>query len=342
MSATGAIARIIVVLGVCMLFVNLIFPGANPAWGTLQTTLGTGPAFPMFQNPYDQARSASAVNTSDWVLGNGFNVTPTAHGCSASDYWKCVVNESNAIVGIPSSYFTIPAGNITSVQLSYFPAQSTRIGKFMLNIFCMTESPSLDAILQLQLMTSDGRPYWQDLSSFKCSRNQYGMGTFLYILGPSVCSGTSVTPCVDFPVGGAAMDILSGSFLEMAPVSTDISVSYISLTLYPIGSNNVCTTFDFGCSIAQGIGTLLMPIQLAINGFFFAIGSFFAAAIWAIQLVALFFLGIIQSLIFLVTLPGTGIPTFFLTIIDIGVFAMLGIMFLVILFWVRGVGTVGI
>lgn len=109
MSESSILVKFVVIVGLLMVLIAALYPGANTAWSTFSTAVTTGPNLPSWQNPnglisqyHDLVPSA---NNSVGTLYQPYYV----NSCMKAQYWVCVypfgpVGSGTSTVSLPIAH----------------------------------------------------------------------------------------------------------------------------------------------------------------------------------------------------------------------------------------------
>lgn len=108
-----------------------------------------------------------------------------------------------------------------------------------------------------------------------------------------------------------------------------VSISYIDVTIYYLNENasslnQSCGTFDVGCVVAKiwnaAVGFIIFLVGAAISGG----GWLWAVIVFGVSIIVNFIIGFIEVLIWMMTMPGLGVPPLVQGFVDVAVIGWIG------------------
>lgn len=387
LSGSQMMMRMLWGIGLIMLLVTSMFPGANPAWQTLVHDLSTGPNFPtnpsnpLALNSAQVTLHARANDTWGYQFENGqYNsaageVSPVSIFTDGSDpncgqgrhtvgamaypgkYWPCVNTDDGAASGInlPGLAFTdvngvIHNGYTWAVRLDNITGidPQDEILNITLDVKCNTQTtPGIDFVGDILQNTpvrgKDDEPALMaighpdalsiaHLTRVGTQKCDYG--------GPITGSGVgpnffNVRLVANFQNGIMVSSQRIGNFTHTSLMISSsvwgqlVSISYLTITVYYLNENastlnQQCGTFDIGCTVTKiwnaAVGFLIFVVGAASSA-----GQWLWAVItFGVSIIVNFVLGFIEVLIWMMTMPGLGVPPIVQGFIDVAVIGWIG------------------
>ncbi len=366
---TSGMSKMLLMLGAVMLFINLIIPGANPAWANLAVALSTGPNFPSSpagQDPY----IISEHNFTYSITSNSTDERPMEMGGTDSalcpfefdvngvsgDFYKCVTTSDAGGSYVKLSplgsnpYYT--GFNTTSSGI-VTGGTTYNLIRVSGQIVCQNTATADTMRVQIQLWNWDVNPGVVDLALF----NAAGEGCQNRTFHPTVPEWQTLNYSYEyrngFEVGGVdPHDIENDEIVLQQEETGFVRVSYVSVSVTYVVFNfeSSVTCPDIGTNPIGYIGCTLDQTWRWFSDFigFLAGGAIiigqwiFAALEFIFNVVTNFIFGLIYAFIWLMAIPAPYSPPAIIQGgIDILVIAVLGNLFLVFAKLLRGTGTVG-
>lgn len=286
----------VVFVGLMMVFISLVYPGANAAWTNLQTTLQVGPQFPTYINPFTQIKSYAGLI----AVANGSNPPFSTHNCPANQWWQCLIPGSNSSA---SWLTTSNVVNNFTVRLSYGG----------------TGIPFAKQVLQMQL-------------SLGCnSTSLNGTATEAVFLspnpdgsGPSTSLGV-LTCSTSYPIAyingtqmgnlGLTLGSFAGQYLFIQGNPANFYVLTVTLGM---GDEILCsgkTGLDLiGCNINGAVQLASLVLISLGEGIVFVLAWLGTVIVFIGQLLFGVMFGLMSSLFYFLNLPGA--PTWVQAVVD--------------------------
>lgn len=328
MTDTGRVGKIVVFIGLMMLLINLLYPGANPAWSTLETTIQTGPNFPTFNNPLHGANYTQVV-----LPGEDFGNQPNAkHRCT--DYIDCLNTWDAPFIsgGVPLAnasyveYNSGPGGTYAFQFLEQgYSTGGLAITVAQVNVTC---SSGWAGTVQIRLdFYPSGNSSLIGYTTFVCQNT--GPFGLAYQSAPLSFNGAGPFPA----------NLFSNARVNVSSSTTNktVNIGFIGLRLLVEGGTRACgsTIWDTGCVLAQFFGSMVLYVQLFVNFIVYAVSWLAAVLLFIGSIIINVLLGIVLSLFYFYALPGA--PTIVQAAVDVIMTALLVIVLAFIIGYAVGV-----
>lgn len=286
----------VVFIGLLMVFISLISPGANAAWTNLQSSLQVGPQFPTYINPFTQIKSYAGLI----AVANGSNPPASTHNCPSNAWWQCLTPGAHS----SSSWLTTTNSiNNFTVRLSYGDsgvAFSKQVLQMQLSLGCNSTTLNGTSVEAIYLSPhANGSGPSTSLGVLTCS-SSYPVA---YINGTQMGS-------LGLTLGSFAGQYL---FVQGNPANFDA----LSITL-GMGDEILCagkTGLDLiGCNVNAGVQLVSLVLVSIGEGIIFVLAWLGAIIVFIGQILFGVMLGLFASLLYFLNLPGA--PTWVQGVID--------------------------
>lgn len=315
------LGKMILAIGLIIVIAGLMFPGVDSGWNNFQTTL-QNITWPTYNNPFAPQTAIAQLIPQDSfcfydnpnAICNGNTTLPNnLVGCTFGTAIQCINTDdedtSYAVINGTGGQFGFEF-NGTQAGFENYSIQSVNVG-----VWCRSGNQSVSFLIHF--------------SSTSLALNFYG--TCPVSNGPYVkVNGAFPFEIVSSPFGSNYTVFVdrngtqAGGFARVTFV--DLEVSYIPAQV-------TCTGNVFentGCQLASIGRTFVKIVAAIINGIVFAI----SIVAWVGYVMAIFFLAMIQTLLFLYTLPG--VPIQIQALVSVIVTALLGGIIFILLSFLRG------
>ncbi len=307
-----------VFLGMIMVFVTLLYPGANAAWSNLETTIQSPPAlptFPTFQNPNTNAHNLTIPFIADGPIA------PDSSDCS--EWYVCLNTPAQGQPGVTTTNVTFH-GNF-SVVLGSLSLAGGNVQQIQFNMWCKNNRPGAGITgLTFNFTLANGSRFY----SYASPTALCAYGLFIRNFFTQATGSIAVAE-----FNNAILNIDTNGPVGHQHDST--TLAFLSLTFFFQGPNPVssCAALDFGCAFMGAANIVLSPILTFINGVIYVvqaivtilifIGSVF---VFVAQILVGVMLGLFASFLYFFNLPGA--PTWVQGTIDaifVGFLVILGL-----------------
>jgi hypothetical protein len=319
------VLKLAVFVGLIMVLVGLMVPGADAPWVQFQTTL-RNTSFPTFNNPFDAQLSQSnlvPLDTFQWLnpsqgtsgnTTNGFGNSPAGFPCSFAVIPQCLRGNDGDASGVNISGDVGDAGFQVNMTHDTFPDYS--IQAVTLSIWCRSYTNNSFFLQFAGTVPISPSPIGECKS------------------GPvySKVTGTFSHQVISSPYGGNTTFVVTrnGVFANNSAAITALQIEVFYVQEQVACAGNVFE--NMGCQLANFGRTIYKVGQGIVNGVSFIgqIGVFVGTITGA------FFIGFFQSLVILFTLPNT--PPVIAAIIGTFIMGALAALILILITVLRGSG----
>lgn len=285
---TSVLGKLLMGIGIIILIAGLMYPGADAPWNSFQNTL-QNLNWPVFNNPFSPQAIMSQLLPKDsfcYINENatgGCNGNTTAPvGCSFANGQDCIRTDDEESSYVNISGDTGNAGfavNGTQDTFADYSIQTVNMG-----VWCRSTNVTMGLFIKF--------------NSNQVAATFYGtcpVSNGVYIK----LNGAFTHQIISSPFGGNyTMFVVRNNTTP----GGGAKVTMIDLEVYFIPEQINCAGNVFenmGCQLANFGRIFIKFVQAIVN----AIVFFISVIAWIGYLVAVFFLAIIQTLVFLYTLP---------------------------------------
>ncbi len=327
----GIIFKAAFSLGIMMVLISLIYPGANAAWSNLETTIQSPPAlptWPTFTNYANQTSSSLPEYTqlilpqSNGIGGGGYgNVTPVVGGnCTVYNYASCIANSSvqfyvSPSTGVPdiaSQWLSAGFQQNVSVKMQGFTVTQAAAVQISVNLVCMApESSTGNGLANIAFFNAYGQLFYS-----------YNPGGYICAdqFGPNYYSQFGWSQVFTLPYQA---DFFSNMYVMFQGGSGGtFNIAYFAVTLTIKGNGPCNASGDWwnvftntGCAIVQGFinlgSTILQPLMLFFSGLLWGVRVITTALVFVgsvflfiINILTGVVLGLFVSFLYFFNLPG--------------------------------------
>lgn len=380
MSDSNSFGKMLLFVGILMLLVSAIMPGANGAWTALQGTLSVGPGLPAFDNPFALQTKTFTL----YVAGNGLIEPPVSevlppsasplNGCTntvtpeTGTWYRCLQTDdgNSTFISINSaggnSCHGVPwcaPGYVTTVNMTDVPSNINR-NYHLAFAGSAHMTTRVDFSCQREGLAEGGRVQFgfyragANISSdpplpggeFMATGDNCpygGTGFFGVDSNFQHKNATDYSIVGPFDVSGDTVANWTGGVqmvITLASSPATVDISYVSVTILYLED----PTAGVSCG-----GDFLCQIGLVLSAIFqlglFLVNGVVFVVTFIVEIVVFLF-NIITGLFFgfllvlVWLLTGTGAPPIVQAIIDVPIIAILGVMFFNVVKIIRGTGTV--
>lgn len=286
------LGKLLMGIGIIILIAGLMFPGADAPWSSFQTTL-QNLQWPTYNNPFSPQTIMSQLLPKDSFCytnenaSGGCNGNTTAPvGCSFSNGQDCLRTDDEDFSYVVISGDTGNAGFIVNGTQDTFPDYS--IQTVNMGVWCRSENKTVGLYIKF--------------NSNQVAATFFGtcpVSNGVYIK----LNGAFTHQIISSPFGANySLNVVRNNTSPGASAR----VTMVDLEVYFVPEQVTCAGNVFentGCQIANIGRTFIKLVQAFVNALVFVI----SIIAWVGFLVAVFFLAIIQTLIFLYTIPNAPI-----------------------------------
>ena len=290
----GFLLKAVFSVGMIMVLISLIYPGANSSWSSFTNTLQVGPNLPTWQNPMQAV--SMWFPTFPQAVGN---YSPDGEiGCDASNYYACLQHPGSGFE--PENYSFVWVAGTAKSNFSFQMGTGTGYNP-------QSEVISYSFDLLCKQTPDTGKPVNGATVGMYLSANANFSG--VYDWGGFHCLSSWSHQYVNY--SGQAVAVLSNftttyNVMLFEATGYNLSVAYWSLTL-GLSSQANCAGLAwsdfFSCAIGN-MGNTIINFFITIGGgivFFF---SFIIAVLaFIVNIIAGVLIGLSVSLLYFFNLP---------------------------------------
>ena len=288
-SDVAIMGKLLVAIGLVILIAGLMYPGADTPWNSFQTTL-SGINWPTYNNPFSPQIVMSQLIPLDGFcyinpggIGGCNGNTTTPVGCTFVNGQQCLVSDDEDTSYVVISGDTGNAGFQVNGTHDTFPDYS--IQSVNMGVWCRSENKTIPLLIHFSTNTIAMNFYGACPVSNGIYLKLNGAYSHQIVSSPYGANYTLFVERNGTQPGGSARVTM-----------IDLEVGYVQEQVTCAG--NVFE--NTGCQIANFARTFVKFVFAFVNGLVFVV----SIIAWIGFIIAIFFVAIIQTLVFLYALPG--------------------------------------
>lgn len=331
----NSLIKSIAFIGLLMILVSSLYPGANSSWSIFQNTLRSGLTLPAFENPFIGVWTMDFAPVADGTMWNSttipdppaavFNNNSVAD-CTISDWWGCVSTPtfrgdfppdgSDSYVRLTPSEISFSVNMSRNVGDTGSYTMSDVSFRFQCRSWGDHTKPTA---IQIVVTQSNGSILLDQIADDMCVTDTFALYNFTigidFTTPVSRYSQVGVHfYCVQCTTLGAFLGLGYGYITDVSDIHM-----YIHYNKQVICSSGIT---GVGCQVGAFLNTIADIFRYIINGLIWLVSSALSVISFVFNVISGLFIGFTGTLAYFFALPG--MPVFLQGIVDVVMIVIIG------------------